>query len=257
MIVSTLTSLLLAFSLPAAHASQIFSNTGTTSGWDSFTHENQGTVQEVTNVVFKGPSALKMTQVHDSSYSGRYHSEAVKNNIQKRGDTAFYGFAFRLQADWEFDDGVGFNLAQFVTDFSDLGCSETYLPGTMIWIIGDQLATRVKTGSVCPQSQQKTKNWTGLATVSPGEWHRIVIQANWQSDSTGFLKIWFDGDPVLAAYNIETTVTDGRAFDFRVGLYANYWYDHGYSGNQPTRQVWFDQVGVGSTFADADPAQWG
>jgi hypothetical protein len=84
-----------------AQATQLFSNTGTLAGWDTFTHENKGTVQEVTNLVYNGTTALKMTQVYDPSWTGRYHSEAVKYNAYKKGDTGFYGFAFRLQADWE------------------------------------------------------------------------------------------------------------------------------------------------------------
>jgi hypothetical protein len=130
------------------------------------------------------------------------------------------------------------------------------MPSSMVWIVGNQLASRVKYGEVCPQSSQETTEWKNLATVSAGVWHRVVIQADWQSDTTGYYKLWFDGVKVLEEYNIATSVSDGRAFQFRVGLYANYWHDTGYSGNQPTRQVWYDQVGVGSTFADADPAQW-
>jgi hypothetical protein len=122
MIIPTFASLFLAASLPAVHATQTFSNTGTTAGWDTFTHEDLGTVQQVTNVFYKSPTALKMTQVYDPGYTGRYHSEAVKYDIYAKGDTGFYGFAFRLQEDWEFDAGVGFNLAQFIADFTDLGC---------------------------------------------------------------------------------------------------------------------------------------
>lgn len=59
-------------------------------------------MQQVTNVVYEGMTALKMAQIYDSSYTGRYHSEVVKNDVYKLGDTGFYGFAFRLQEDWQF-----------------------------------------------------------------------------------------------------------------------------------------------------------
>jgi len=43
----------------------------------------------------------------------------------------------------------------------------------------------------------------------------------------------------------------------RPGLYANGWHDSGsMTGTQGTRTVYFDQIGIGTTFADADPAQW-
>jgi hypothetical protein len=27
-------------------------------------------------------------------------------------------------------------------------------------------------------------------------------------------------------------------------------------GSEGTRSIWFDEIGAGTTFADADPAQW-
>lgn len=248
---SFVTALLsLAFS---AQATQIFSNTGTTSGWDSTNQENRGTVQQVTNVVYKGSTALKMTQIYDSSWSGRYHSEVVKNNVYKRGDTGFYGFAFRLQDNWQFSPAQSYNIAQFIADFSDTGCDD-YMPSTMVWLVGNQLYTRVKQGTICAQ---KIQTFPNLATVSPGAWHKIVIQSSWKTDGTGYFKMWFDGTKVLEKFNIDTTIADDRAFQFRVGLYANGWHDDkGMKGTQGTRQIWYDSIAAGSTFADADPDQW-
>jgi hypothetical protein len=88
-------------------------------------------------------------------------------------------------------------------------------------------------------------------------WHKIVIQASWKADGSGFYKMWLDGTKVLETLNLVTTIDDGRAFQFRVGLYANGWYDEkGMKGTQGTRQVWYDEIAAGTTFADADPAQW-
>ena len=236
-----------------AQATQQFSNTGTLSGWDSTNAEHSGSVQQVTNVFYEGPTALKMTQIYDSSYSGRYHSEVVKNNVYKRGDTGFYGFAFRLQDNWQFSPAQSYNIAQFIADFSDTGCDD-YMPSSMVWLVGNQLYSRVKQGTICAQHIQTFPN---LATVSAGAWHKIEIQASWKTDGTGFYKLWFDGTKVLEQYNLDTTIDDGRYFQFRVGLYANGWHDdNGMKGTQGTRQVWYDEIAAGTTFADADPAQW-
>lgn len=243
---------LLSCSLPS-NATQIFRNTGTLAGWDSVNHEHSGTVQQVSNVVYEGSTALKMTQVYDASYTGRYHSEVVKNNVYKRGDTGFYGFAFRLQEDWQFSPAQSYNIAQFIADFSDTGCDD-YMPSSMVWLVGNQLYSRVKQGSVCAQ---KTKTFSNLATVTAGVWHKVIIQASWKSDGTGFYKMWFDGVKVLDQHDIATTVDDNRPFQFRVGLYANGWHDDkGMKGTQGTRQIWYDEIAAGTTFADADPAQW-
>ena len=243
---------LLAFGL-AAQATQTFRNTGTRGGWTYIDQEHQGTVQEVTNVVYKGSTALKMTQVYDPSYSGRYHSEVRTTNVYRRGDTGFYGFAFRLQDGWQFSPAQSYNIMQFITDFSDTGCDD-WMPSSMVWLVGNQLNSRVKQGSICSQRIQTFGN---VATVTAGAWHTVVIQASWKSDGTGFYKLWYDGNKVIEALNIPTTIDDGRAFEMRVGLYANGWYDDGtMKGSQGTRQVWFDQIAAGTTFADADPAQW-
>src|SRR5882762_8252941 len=87
-----------------ASASVIFHNTGTLSGFSSHNAEHNGSIAEVTNLTYSGTTAIKALQVFDSSYTGRYHSEVVANNIYKRGDTGFYGFTFRLQADWQFQN---------------------------------------------------------------------------------------------------------------------------------------------------------
>ena len=235
-----------------AHAADSLRNTGTVSGWNAINREHKGTVTEVSNVTYEGPTAIKVTQVYDPSYTGRYHSEVVKHNVYSRGDTGFYGFAFRLQADWQFQP-QSYNLAQFIADFSNTGCDD-YMPSSMVWLSGNQLFTRVKQGSVCAQ---KTVTFSNLATVTAGEWHKVIIQAKWASDGTGFYKMWFDGRKVLEQYGLSTTVSDDRAFQFRVGLYANGWHDTGYmQGSQGTRSVWFDEIGAGTTFADADPDQW-
>ncbi|EMR63494.1 putative glucuronan lyase a protein [Eutypa lata UCREL1] len=256
MLFATLPSLLLA-AATGALATQTFSNTGQKSGWDQVYTENKGTVEDITNIPYKGATALKMTQTWDPNWSGRFHSEVFHYNAYKKGDTGFYGFAFRLQESWEFNP-QSYNLAQFITDFSDLNCGEDSMPSSMVFIEGDQIGTRVKYGNVCPTQDQKTTYFRGLKTVTPGVWHKVVIQASWRSDSTGFYKMWYDGEKVTENYNLATTVTDGRAFQFRVGLYANSWHDdpEGYTGNQPFRQVWFDQIGIGSEFKDADPDQW-
>lgn len=246
------TAILLAFG-PMARATQLFHNTGTLVGWDATNQEHWGTVQEVTNVVLEAPTALKMTQVYDPNYTGRYHSEVVKRDVYSLGDTGFYGFSFRLQQNWEFFPAQSYNLAQFIADFSNTGCDD-WMPSSMVWIVGNQLYSRVKQGSICNQHIQTFSN---LATVTAGEWHKVIIQASWKADSTGYYKMWFDGTKVLEVYNIATTINDPRAFEFRVGLYANGWHDdHTMKGTQPTRQVWHDEIAYGTTFADADSAQW-
>ena len=65
------------------------------------------------------------------------------------------------------------------------------------------------------------------------------------------------GVKVVEAYNVPAMINDARPFDYHVGSYANRWHDvRRIEGTQGTRQVWFDEIFVGTTFADADPTSW-
>jgi hypothetical protein len=245
--------------LPAANATRSFYNDGHLNGWDFVRHEAQGTVSEVSNVAFKGTTALKMTQQFlGTSYSGRYHSEVDHNRGYQRGEELFYGFAFRLSQDWEFSS-QGYNIAQFIADRPGAGCgSDDWMPSTMIWIQNNELKARYVNGHYRqPNCGRNIVNLTPVSppTVSAGVWHRVIIQANWKSDNTGYFKLWLDGKKVYETYNIATTLDDDTLFGFRIGLYANSWFDDHQinKSGQDFRQIWYDEVAVGTTFADVDP----
>jgi hypothetical protein len=240
-IAKTLLLLALGLTPPAAQATPTFQNSGTLSGWhgkeiDSGT---RGTVQEVTNNVLKPSTALKSTQTYlGTSYKGRYHAEVYRTDGYRPGDTRYYGFAFRLSSEWEFDGGQKYNLAQFIADFSDLGKPEcdTWMPSTMVWLQGNTLRTRARSGDLSGSKCVKNTKSFDVGTVERGKWHKVVMAVSWKTDGTGFLRFWLDGQQKLDQSGISTTVVDpkNRAFMFRVGLYANGWADDGQMlGSQP------------------------
>jgi len=244
--------------LTASHstATVLFHNTGTTSNWDLVFVEHNGSLSEVRSPspLFKGSTAIRATQVFDPSYTGRYHSEVVHNDGYRPGQMRFYGFAFYIPSNWQ-SVSQGFNIAQFIADFGDTGCDD-FMPSTMMWLTGSSLSTRVKQGTICNQS---IRTFSNFASLTYGEWHRIEIQANWQTDSSGYLKVWVDGIKRLEVFGLETTIFDpaNRTFSFRVGMYANSWHDQGKMvGSQGTRTLYYDQIGIGTAFRDADPNAW-
>jgi hypothetical protein len=243
----------LALGSSSSFATVVFHNTGTTSGWSQILVEHNGSVSQVTSPVYKGSTAVRATQVYDAGYTGRFHSELITNNGYTPGQMRFYGFAFYLPANWQFVN-QGYNISQFEADMKS-SC-DGFMPTTMMWISGSSLSTRTKSGSVC---SQKTTTYGGIASVTAGQWHRIVIQASWKADTSGYFKVWYDGAKVLERLGIATTISDpaNRAFQFRVGNYANGWHDQGTMvGSQGTRSIYFDHIGIGTVFADADPNQW-
>jgi hypothetical protein len=241
---------------PGALATRTFYNSGTLAGWDYVRKEHSGTVSEVTNVVYKGTTALKMTQTYDASYTDRYHSEVDHNYGYKRGDSTFYGFVFRLSDTWEFDD-QSYNVAQFIANRVGAGCGgDDWMPSTMVWVSGSQLYARIVSGHYRQPDCSRTFTTLKLGQISAGQWHKVILQVNWASGSSGFFKVWLDGTKVSETYSIATTVDDDSVFQFRVGLYANSWHDDGYmKGSQGFRQVWYDEVSMGTEFKDVDPDQ--
>ena len=250
----TLALVLTAAGALKADATVLFRNTGTTSGWDGQSLEHRGSISQVTSPVFKGSTAIKVTQIYDANYSGRYHAELVRNDGYRPGQMRFYGFAFYIPGSWQYST-QGYNIAQFIANFSGSGC-DGWMPSTMMWFTGSSLSTRVKQGTICNQS---IRTFSNFATLSYGAWHRIEIQANWQSNTSGYFKVWVDGAKRLEQYSLQTTLSDpaNRTFSFRVGMYANSWYDqHRMTGTQSTRSLYYDHVGVATTFAEADPNGW-
>lgn len=263
-------ALALGLLFPTSRAVPEFVNHGKTSGWLDVPPEAKGTKAEVTNVVYRGSSGLKVTQTYIPDYTGRYHSEFTYPNGYKRGDTKFYGFAFRLADAWEFDPPQTFNIAQWIADFGDTGCDD-YSPTSMVYLRGRTLYSRVKTGQLLPGKKcppdnnkgdcsggkncQNTREFALATNIDGGVWYRLTFQITWAADATGQFKTWINGTKVHEEYEIPTTLLDDkRVFSFRVGLYANGWHDDKEMyGSQSFRQVWIDEVGIGSEFKDADP----
>ncbi|OAA36796.1 glucuronan lyase A [Beauveria brongniartii RCEF 3172] len=239
-------------------AERLFHNSGTLQGWDYVRREHKGTVDSVTNVSYKSGTALKMTQTYDPSYHGRYHAEVDHNDGYSRGDERFYGFMFRVSDNWEFVS-QNLNIAQFIAHRpgSDINCGDLDMPSTMLWIAGRQLHSRLVQGPyVGGDCRRNFVSLPNLGEVKPGKWHKVIIQAKWEDNGSGYFKLWFDNAKVVERYNLATTVSGDWRFQFRVGAYMNSWHDSGHmEGSQPFRQIWYDEVAVGTTYKDVDPDQ--
>lgn len=126
---------------------------------------------------------------------------------------------------------------------------------SVMWVQGTELRTRRKGGNMCSADYEEYS----VGTIEPGVWYKVTIQASWQSDATGFYRVWLNGTKMVEDCDIVTTYLDASSnghFQFSVGLYANSWHDQGKLVGSGDRQLWIDEVGVGTTFADADPDQW-
>lgn len=199
-----------------AAAERLFYNSGTLNGWDYVRREHKGTVDEVTNVAYKSGTALKMTQTYDPSYNGRYHSEVDHNDGYNRGDERFYGFMFRVSENWEFVS-QNLNIAQFIAHRpGSNNCGDLDMPSTMLWIAGHQLHSRLVQGPyIGGNCHRNFVDLPNLGEVKPGKWHKVIIQAKWEDNGSGYFKLWFDGRKAVEKLNLVTTVSGDWTFQYR------------------------------------------
>jgi hypothetical protein len=251
---SKATCVVLCTALAAASAGQaavVFENRGTTSGWSTLWHEDQGSVTEVTSPTYKGETALRCRTIYRAAYRGRYHSEARRAGMAKRGLDRYYGFTFYLPSNWEFRP-QSYNFQQFIGNVS--GCSGGQ-PWTMTHLVDEALITRITTGpDGCTRSHEP---FTLTPNVRAGAWHRVVIHGKWEADNTGVFEAWYDGTKKVEQLNRPTCpLTDG-ALNFAVGNYSNGWHDDKKMlGTQGTRDVFIDHVRVATTYDEANPRSW-
>jgi len=248
---------LLALAAAPVRATVFFENAGTTSGWSSTpSGEHNGSVTQVSSPTFKGTTAMRSRQIFDSSYSGRYHAEAMVTNIGQQGQDRYYGATFFLPANWQFVN-QNFNFTQFGATFPNTSCGGTInKPTTMNWLFGTTLRTRVKYGTVCAPL---VTEFVVTSSLTAGVWHRYVQRIRYANTNTGNFQTWLDGTIRVDRSSLATTVAENPAFRWSVGLYANGWHDDGgvMVGSQGTRDVFHDHYRIASTFAEADPDQWG
>ena len=212
-------------------------------------------------------------QTYNPEYRGRYHSEVVLQNATQHGKATYYGFAFKLsKKNWEFDESFSYGpkvtnnriaIAQFITHFRDVDCGEKNkkgaVPTTMVWIQNDKVYVRLRSGAVCQEDKGDVREFK-IGTVVPGQWHTLAFGVLWHKEKEGWFKVWLDNKLRIDKEDIKTFLdTDDRMFQFRVGIYPNWWTWDGSGhpfikdGLKRKREIFIDHIGFGPELADADP----
>jgi hypothetical protein len=162
-------------------------------------------------------------------------------NATKIGITQHFGFAFKVPKNFEFSRSIGSNdqllhhrisVSQFIASFKDWDCGKNAaghpirkvgVPGIMVWIQGNRLYIRLRTGSVCDDNGPNLREFK-LGTIVPGKWHTVVFGGKWSKNKDGWFKAWFDKSLRIDEQYIRTWMdVDDRMFQFRVGIYPNWW----------------------------------
>ncbi|KAL2265083.1 hypothetical protein VTJ83DRAFT_7593 [Remersonia thermophila] len=238
--------------LALTDAKVFFQNAGKIDGWNGKSH-TKGTIQETNTIFFSNRPSLNFTQIYDPGYDSLYHAQLRVDHGYALNEERYYGFAFRLDKNWNFEPPVDYVLARFMGTFPSC---DTTMPSTVLWLRGSKLWTQVVGGTSC--DKEVVLYDLNQCAITKEKWHRVIIGASWKADKTGFLKIWFDGQEVLTKTNIKTTVSDqgSRKFEFTLGANMWGWYWQRDQYNPPrgaTYTVYFDTITIADKKDEADP----
>ncbi|TQV91465.1 integral membrane protein [Cordyceps javanica] len=235
-------------------------NSGVIKGWASMDKTHKGTVEEVKDISYKAKTSLKMTQTYDPKYHKEYRSLVVCPSSYQRGDAFWYGFMVRLADDWQFVDQP-INILEFFSrrgvNGEQVNCGDFDMTGTTLWIQNDQLHGRHVGGKYMGKDcKQNIIDLPNMAKIEPGKFHKIIFHVKWEDNGWGFSQWFVDGRKVVDKKDIATTVGGKWKFQFRVGASMPAWHDEGeMQGNQTVREIWFDEIAVGTEYKDVDPDQ--
>jgi Polysaccharide lyase len=221
-------------------AAVLFENTGTLTGWSRVYVQEMGTNTMVSSPTFEGPSAIKSTQTFVVADGRGYHSERVMFDIQRNGQDYYYGVALYLPPDWMFHN-------QNVT-FQQWGIENPGGGGP--WILMFVQNDKLRMGGSGASGSQDLATITNLR----GTWIRIVTRIN--MTASGPFEVWVNGTKA-ASRSINLVVGgDPPTIRWSTGIYCTAWRTQQPAGGSPI-SVWHDHLRVATTYAEAEPANWG
>lgn len=98
---------------------------------------------------------------------------------------------------------------------------------------------------------------SSASDTTTNTWVDWVVQINWARDNTGFLNVWQNGTQVVALSNITTDFTAATVWPyFKFGIYKWPWKQSTYTGSQPTRVAYYQEIKIGDaleTYATMAP----
>ena len=157
----------------------------------------------------------------------------------------YYGFAFRVPADFASDRDTGDVIAQL-----------HYGAGS-----GGHYAVRINEMSVNWEAQGTAAGGGGyLFPLQRSVWTRVCIRVAWASDNTGAVAVWVNpanesSTPVRKTSGHVTVPEGQQAGKFKIGLYKPRWrsvnFPSPFNAATSPRVVEHDDVRVGMNFADA------
>jgi hypothetical protein len=163
-----------------------------------------------------------------NQYRAELHARANGDPIGKLfdiGDTIYYGISVRLPSGFVLDDLTGDTLMQW---HFGAGPDDNHAGHYGLHVDFDKWGFVRHAGESVSGAQLQGGGDLGLVTGDIGKWVRWVIRINWQTNTTGSIKVWKNPDaesdkPLLDQSNIRTWNPDGFPPKNPIGLYKPQW----------------------------------
>ena len=222
-------------------ATVYFQNEGSKTGWSNYPQdpENLGRIDVVSSPTYKGTSALRFEQTYDAAWSAQgrgYHAEVVQSGVQRLGEDRYYGGAVYLPSNWSFIDKN--------TTFWQFSPESPSGPWNLNWVQQNEIRIRVM-----------GTHYT-LATIGAGVWNRCVARFKLSSTSGAF-QYWVNGSLRQTVTGNVVPPNGAQTIRWSVGIYVTWWRDATDPGGPSTRYLYQDHHRIASSYAEAEPANWG
>lgn len=203
-------------------------------GWATDQHCCSYSLQVTDRQSTNGSKSVRLeVRKTDRKTSRSIRSELVRKPHQQ-GVTRWYGFNMYLE-DWV-DDIAGEHVFQWHPN--NLTGSAT----AALWTSSGRFIFQTNAGGSAGNI------YHDLGPIESNRWIAWVIHARWANDTTGFLKVWKDGELVMDRKHFITCPPEG--IYFKLGINKFGWEDQPSSTNR--RVLYFDEVRIGDEAVDFD-----
>lgn len=213
-----------------------FEGTGYLTGWYNGQHCCDYSVQQTTEKVKAGSSALRLeVRNTDNVISGSIRSE-ITRDLDPMNEDRWYGFSMYLE-NWT-DDDAGEHVFQWHPENNN-GTATMAL-----WTTGGRFTYVTNSGT-------GSNIYTDIGPLISNEWVDFVIHVKWAADTTGLLQVWLNSNLVIDRHNVKTASVPAY---FKLGINKFGWL---IQPSTVTRRIlYFDEVRIGNanaTYNDLAP----
>ncbi|MEL6338912.1 MAG: polysaccharide lyase [Myxococcota bacterium] len=203
---------------------------------------------------------LKISDPEDpvaGSMRSESHNEAMLNARITPGQIRYYGFSIYFPTTWETDAGSD----DIVFQWKGFGGP----PFMFITQKHDDIVLRFNYDSnVNPSQGTIVKQSAVLAPLTKGKWHDFRFRVVWEYRDNGVGRINVDHklhteSSYTRVLNYAGPTMFNRDGYLKWGIYKPSWDKAivgGYAGSVEVRNIWHDNVRVGSTWEEVDPADY-